>query len=408
METVTVNTTPRGPLQGIRILDLTTVMLGPFATQIFGEMGADVIKIEAPGGDIGRWTGVGKSPGMSAAHMMKGRNKRSVILDLKNPKAREPLRRLVETADVFVHNIRPQAAKRLCIDYDAIANWESDIIYAAATGYGEAGPYVDKPAYDDLIQGASGLAALSGAVTGTPRYGPSVLADKTVGLYLTYAITMALFHRERTGEGQRVHVPMYEAFTSFVMNEHMQGHSFEPPIGPPGYQRLLTPHRRPYPTADGHVCVLPYNDKHWQKFFELTGRPELSRDARFADQPSRSKNIDALYEIVGEIMVGRTSAEWLEVLAAADIPVMPMNTPEDLFECPHLESVDMFPEVDHPTEGRMRHIKVPVHFSKTPGGYYRHPEQPGQSTEAVLSEVGYEADDIAALWEAGAIGEPAK
>ncbi|MFT5511203.1 MAG: crotonobetainyl-CoA:carnitine CoA-transferase CaiB-like acyl-CoA transferase [Hyphomicrobiaceae bacterium] len=403
-----MNTTPPGPLQGIRVLDLTTVMLGPFATQIFGEMGADVIKIEAPGGDIGRWTGVGKSAGMSAAHMMKGRNKRSVILDLKKPEAREPLQRLVETADVFVHNIRPEAAKRLSIDYDAIANWKSDIIYAAATGYGEAGPYVDKPAYDDLIQGASGLAALSGAVTGTPRYGPSVLADKTVGLYLTYAITMALFHRERTGEGQRVHVPMYEAFTSFVMNEHMQGHAYEPPIGPPGYQRLLTPHRRPYPTADGHVCVLPYNNKHWQRFFELTGQPELSEDERFADQPSRSKNIDALYEIVGETMIGRTSAEWLEVLSAADIPVMPMNTPEDLFECPHLEGVGMFPEVDHPTEGRIRHIKVPVHFSKTPGGYYRHAEQPGQSTEAVLSEVGYTPDDISALSEAGAIGKPAR
>lgn len=403
-----MNTPPPGPLQGIRVLDLTTVMLGPFATQIFGEMGADVIKIEAPGGDIGRWTGVGKSPGMSAAHMMKGRNKRSVILDLKKLEAREPLQRLVESADVFVHNIRPEAARRLGIDYDTIAAFKNDIIYAAATGYGEAGPYVDKPAYDDLIQGASGLAALTGAVTGTPRYGPSVLADKTVGLYLTYAITMALFHRERTGEGQRVHVPMYEAFASFVMNEHMQGHAFEPPIGPPGYQRLLTPHRRPYPTADGHICALPYNDKHWQRFFELTGKPELSRDPRFADQPSRSKNIDALYEIVGQVMLGRTSAEWLEVLTAADIPVMPMNTPEDLFACPHLESVDMFPEVEHPTEGRVRHIKVPVHFSKTPGGYYRHSEHPGQSTEDVLSEVGYGPDDIAGLLAAGAVSKPDK
>jgi len=400
-----VTNTPRGPLQGIRVLDLTTVMLGPFSTQIFGEMGADVIKIEAPGGDIGRWTGVGKSPGMSAAHMMKGRNKRSVILDLKKQEAREPLRRLVEATDVFVHNIRPKAATRLGIDYETIVQWKSDIIYAAATGYGEAGPYVDKPAYDDLIQGASGLAALSGTVTGTPRYGPSVLADKTVGLYLTYAITMALFHRERTGEGQRVHVPMYETFASFVMNEHMQGQVFEPPIGPAGYQRLLTPHRRPYPTADGHICVLPYNDKHWRQFFGVAGRPELSEDARFADQPSRSKNIDALYEIVGEVMIHRTSAEWLDVLTAADVPVMPMNTPEGLFECPHLTAVEMFPEVDHPTEGRVRHIKVPVHFSKTPGGYYRHPEQPGQSTAAVLSEVGYGPDDIVALEKAGAVGK---
>lgn len=405
MGTIAVNTTQPGPLQGIRVIDLTTVMLGPFATQIFGEMGADVIKIEAPGGDIGRWTGVGKSPGMSAAHMIKGRNKRSVILDLKKQEAREVLRRLVESADVFVHNIRPEAAKRLGIDYDTVAGWQSDIIYAAATGYGEAGPYVDKPAYDDLIQGASGLAALSGAVTGTPRYGPNVLADKTVGLYLTYSISMALFHRERTGEGQRIHVPMYESFVSFVMNEHMQGHTFEPPIGPPGYKRLLTPHRRPFPTTDGYICVMPYSDKHWQKFFEVAGRGELKEDARFADQPSRSKNIDALYEIVGEILKSRTSAAWLEILEAADIPITPMNSPSDLFECPHLKQVDMFPLVDHPTEGRMRHIKVPVHFSKTPGGYYRHPEQPGQSTETVLSEVGYEPDEIAALAENGAIGK---
>ncbi len=397
--------TPRGPLQGIRVIDLTTVMLGPFGTQILGEMGADVIKIEPPGGDIGRWTGVSKNPGMSAAYMMKGRNKRSVVLDLKKPEAREPLRRLVETADVFVHNIRPKAAARLGIDYETVAAWKEDIVYAAATGYGESGPYVDKPAYDDLIQGASGLAALFGDVTGTPRYGPSVLADKTTGLFLTYAITMALFHRQRTGEGQRVHVPMYETFAAFVMNEHMQGRMFEPPEGPAGYQRMLTPHRRPYPTADGHICVLPYNDKHWGKFFDLAGRPELTEDARFANQPARSKNIDALYEIVAEIMTNRTSAEWLEILEAADVPVLPMNTPEDLFECPHLSAVGMFPLVDHPTEGRIRHIKVPVHFSKTPGGYYRHPEQLGQSTQSVLSELGYQPDDIAALQKAGAVGK---
>jgi crotonobetainyl-CoA:carnitine CoA-transferase CaiB-like acyl-CoA transferase len=400
-----VTSTPRGPLQGIRVIDLTTVMLGPFGTQILGEMGADVIKIEPPGGDIGRWTGVSKNPGMSAAYMMKGRNKRSVVLDLKKSEAREPLRRLVKTADVFVHNIRPKAAARLGIDYETVAAWKEDIVYAAATGYGESGPYVDKPAYDDLIQGASGLATLFGEVTGTPRYGPSVLADKTTGLFLTYAISMALFHRERTGEGQRVHVPMYETFAAFVMNEHMQGRMFEPPEGPAGYQRMLTPHRRPYPTADGHICVLPYNDKHWGKFFDLAGRPELREDARFANQQARSKNIDALYEIVAGIMTNRTSAEWLEILEAADIPVLPMNTPEELFECPHLSAVGMFPLVDHPTEGRIRHIKVPVHFSKTPGGYYRHPEQLGQSTQSVLSELGYQPDDIAALQEAGAVGK---
>ncbi|MFP6757421.1 MAG: CoA transferase, partial [Alphaproteobacteria bacterium] len=209
-----------------------------------------------------------------------------------------------------------------------------------------------------------------------------------------------------TGEGQRVHVPMYETFVAFIMNEHMQGRMFEPPQGPAGYQRMLTPHRRPYPTAGGYICVLPYIDKHWRAFFELAGRPELSSDARFADQPSRSKNIEALYEIVGGIMQGRTSAQWLEVLAAADIPAMAMHTPEDLFECPHLDAVGMFPLVDHPTEGKVRHLKVPVHFSKTPGGYYRHAEQIGQSTDAVMAEIGYSPEEFAALRATGVTGRP--
>lgn len=394
--------TPRGPLQGIRVIDLTTVMLGPFCTQILGEMGADVIKVEPPGGDIGRWTGAFKTPGMSSAFLMKGRNKRSVVLDLKNAEAKEPLKRLVESADVFVHNIRPKAATRLGIDYESIAAIKPDIVYAAATGYGEEGPFVDKPAYDDLIQGASGLASLFGSVTGTPRYGPSVLADKTTGLYLTYSISMGLFHRERTGEGQKIHVPMYESFAGFIMNEHMQGRMYDPPTGEAGYQRMLTPNRRPFPTADGYICVLPYNDKHWGKFFDVAGKPKLAKDQRFVDQPSRSKNIDALYEIVTEIMADRTSAEWLRVLEEADIPVMPMNSPEDLFDCPHLTAVGMFPEVEHPTEGKIRHIKVPVNFSKTPGGYYRHPENLGQSTAEALADVGYSEAEIAALVATGA------
>jgi crotonobetainyl-CoA:carnitine CoA-transferase CaiB-like acyl-CoA transferase len=377
-------------------------MLGPFCTQILGEMGADVIKVEPPGGDIGRWTGAFKTPGMSSAYLMKGRNKRSVVLDLKKPEAQEPLKRLVESADVFVHNIRPKAAARLGINYESIAAIKPDIVYAAATGYGEEGPFVDKPAYDDLIQGASGLASLFGSVTGTPRYGPSVLADKTTGLFLTYSISMGLFHRERTGEGQKIHVPMYESFAGFIMNEHMQGRMYDPPTGEAGYQRMLTPHRRPFPTADGYVCVLPYNDKHWGRFFDVAGKPELAKDPRFTDQPSRSRNIDALYEIVTEIMAHRTSAEWLCVLEEADIPVMPMNSPEDLLDCPHLTAVGMFPEVEHPTEGRIRHIKVPVSFSKTPGGYYRHPENLGQSTREALADVGYSETEIAALIDAGA------
>ena len=393
---------PAGPLDGIRVVDLTTVMFGPFCTQILGEMGAGIIKVEPPEGDIGRQTGATRSPGMSAAHLMKGRNKRSVVLDLKQAPARDALSRLVANADVFVHNMRPQAATRLGIDYDTVAAWKPDIVYAAATGFGEQGPYAERPAYDDLIQGMAGMAGLYGMAAGEPRYAPTVLADKTSGLFLLYAITMALFHRERTGEGQKVQVPMFECIASFLMNEHMQGRTFEPPVGEAGYARLLTPHRRPYPTADGYVCAMPYNNRHWQKFFNLIGQPEMAGDERFATQAARSRNIDALYAIVGECMLERTTGAWLRALEEADIPCGPMNTPEELFEDPHLRAVGMFPEVEHPTEGPIRHIKVPVSFSKTPGGLHRHAERLGGSSRAVLVEAGLTDEEIDRLEQAGA------
>ncbi len=395
---------PRGPLQGIRVIDLTTVMLGPFCTQILGEMGADVIKIEAPDGDVNRWTGAARSPGMSSGQLIKGRNKRHIVLDLKRPEAREPFERLIRSADVFVHNIRPKAAARLGIDYETIRALKPDIIHAVATGFGEDGPFVDKPAYDDLIQGASGIASLFGQVTGTPRYAPTVMADKTTGLFLSNYISMALFHRERTGEGQKLHVPMYESFAAFMISEHMQGQAFVPPTGPAGYSRLTTPHRRPYESADGYVCVVPYTQRHWRSFFDLAGRPELFDDPRFSTQTERTKNIDTLYGIVAEVVETRTTAEWIEELTKADVPVGPMNTPEDLFDCPHLQAVGMFPEVDHPTEGRIRHIKVPVNFSKTPGGLYRHAEKLGQSTDQVLTEIGFSDTEISALHDAGVAG----
>jgi crotonobetainyl-CoA:carnitine CoA-transferase CaiB-like acyl-CoA transferase len=392
---------PPGPLQGIRVIDLTTVMFGPYCTQIMGEMGAEVIKVESPEGDIGRQTGVARSPGMSAAHLMKGRNKRSIVLDLKQPAGLEALERLTKTGDVFVHNMRPQAAQKLGIDYDAVAIWKPDIIYAVATGFGEDGPYAERPAYDDLIQGMAGMAGLYGMVTGEPRYAPTVMADKTSGLFLLYAITMALFHRQRTGEGQKVQVPMFECMVSFLMNEHMQARTFEPPRGAAGYQRMLTPHRKPYATADGYICVLPYNNRHWQRFFALIGRPELATDERFAQQAARSQHIDALYAIVAESMRAHSTAEWLCLLKEADIPCGPMNTPDDVFNDPHLQAVGMFPEIEHPTEGLIRHLKVPVKFSKTPGGLQRHAERLGGSSTAVLRELGYAEAQIAEFEKRG-------
>ena len=393
---------PKGPLQGVRVVDLTTVMLGPFCTQILGEMGAEVIKIETPDGDVNRWTGESRSPGMSTGQLIKGRNKRSIVLNLKVVEAREAFEKLIKTADVFVHNIRPKAASRLAIDYETIAELNPSIIYASATGFGEAGPFADKPAYDDLIQGASGIASLYGKVTGTPRYVPSVMADKTTGLFLSNYISMALFHKERTGEGQKLHVPMYETFTAFVISEHMQGQTFVPATGPAGYTRMLTVHRKPYETMDGFICVVPYTQKHWMNFFTLVGEQNLIEDPRFSSQTDRTKNIDALYEIVSDSMKTRTTSDWLITLTDADIPAGPMNSPEDLFDCPHLDAVGMFPEIEHPTEGRIKHIKVPVTFSKTPGGLYRHSEKLGESTHAVLSELGFSKAEIINLQNTGA------
>ena len=395
--------TPKGPLQGVRVVDLTTVMLGPFCTQILGEMGAEVIKIETPEGDVNRWTGESRSPGMSTGQLIKGRNKRSIILDLKVKKVRKVFEKLIQTADVFVHNIRPKAAKRLAIDYETIAELNPSIIYASATGFGETGPFADKPAYDDLIQGASGIASLFGKVTGTPRYVPSVMADKTTGLFLSNYISMALFHRERTGEGQKLHVPMYESFAAFVVSEHMQGQTFVPPTGPAGYTRMLTAHRKPYETKDGFICVVPYTQKHWANFLALVGRADLIKDPRFFNQTERTKNIDTLYEIVSDSMKRRSTNDWIIALSDADIPAGPMNSPEDLFECPHLKAVEMFPEIEHPTEGRIKHIKVPAAFSKTPGGLYHHSEKLGASTNTVLNELGFSRTEISELENLGAI-----
>ena len=395
--------TPKGPLQGVRVIDLTTVMLGPFCTQILGEMGAEIIKIETPEGDVNRWTGESRSPGMSTGQLIKGRNKRSIILDLKVKKVRKVFEKLIQTADVFVHNIRPKAAKRLAIDYETIAELNHNIIYASATGFGETGPFADKPAYDDLIQGASGIASLFGKVTGTPRYVPSVMADKTTGLFLSNYISMALFHRERTGEGQKLHIPMYESFAAFVVSEHMQGQTFVPPTGPAGYTRMLTAHRKPYETKDGFICVVPYTQKHWANFLALVGRADLIKDPRFSNQTERTKNIDTLYEIVSDSMKRRSTNDWIIALSDADIPAGPMNSPEDLFECPHLKAVEMFPEIEHPTEGRIRHIKVPAAFSKTPGGLYHHSEKLGASTNTVLNELGFSRTEISELENLGAI-----
>jgi crotonobetainyl-CoA:carnitine CoA-transferase CaiB-like acyl-CoA transferase len=393
---------PKGPLDGVRIIDLTTVMFGPYCTQILAEMGADVIKIEQPAGDTSRHVGPGRSPGMSGGYLTKARNKRSIMLDLKQDAAKPIFAKLIAGADAFVHNIRPKPAARIGIDYETVQAINKEIVYCAATGFRPESPYADKAAYDDLIQGLSGFASLNGKVSGgEPRYAPSVIVDKVSGLFASYAVMMALFHRERTGEGQRVDVGMFEAFTAFLMQEHLQGRAFEPPIGPAGYSRLLTTHRRPYKTADSYVCVVPYTDRHWRSFFRIVGRPELAADERFATIANRTVHIDALYEIVADSLTVRTTSEWLEALAEADIAAMPMHDVESVIDDPHIQAIGLFSEHEHPTEGKVRYIEAPVRLSKTPGGLRHHADRLGQSSVPILEEIGLNETEIEALIAAG-------
>ncbi|MES2562149.1 MAG: CoA transferase, partial [Pseudomonadota bacterium] len=340
-----------GPLAGVRVLDLTSVILGPYATQILGDLGADVVKIEPPEGDNMRYGAPMRSPGMGHIFLHLNRNKRSVVLDLKQVSGRAALLRLAATADVLVYNVRPQAMARLRLTYEDVRSVNERIVYVGAYGFSQAGPYAAKPAYDDLIQGMVALPTLlQQAGADRPRFVPSTVADRITGLNTVNAITTALFYRERTGKGQAVEVPMFESLAQFVLGDHMAGETFEPAIGAMGYARLLAPHRNPYETRDGYLCLLIYNDKQWRSFFRLLGREEMfATDARFSTQTSRSEHIAEIYAFVAEHMRSRTSAEWLEALTQADIPVMPLNSLKGLLTDPHLTQTGFFSTIDHPS-----------------------------------------------------------
>jgi crotonobetainyl-CoA:carnitine CoA-transferase CaiB-like acyl-CoA transferase len=393
-----------GPLEGVRIIDVTTVLLGPYGTQILADLGADVIKVEAPPtGDIARNMGTVKNPGMGGIFLNANRNKRSIALDLKQEAAKEALRKLIPTADVFVHNMRPQAIARLGFDYEAVAAIKPDIVYCGAYGFGQGGPYKAKPAYDDAIQAASGLASMFIRQDGKPRYVPSAMADKLVGLTMSQAIGMALFHRERTGEGQFVEVPMFETLVSFLLLEHLNGCTYVPAIGTTGYQRVATPSRRPYPTKDGFVCILPYSDKQWRAFFAAVGRSELMQDPRFATYRARIDSVDELYGFVGSITPERTTAEWVALCEEAHIPSMPLIDVEDLMEDEHLAAVGMFEPMTHPSEGETVLVNSPVNYAKTPTSIRRHAPLFGENGAEVLKEIGYDDAAIADLVETGAL-----
>jgi crotonobetainyl-CoA:carnitine CoA-transferase CaiB-like acyl-CoA transferase len=392
-----------GPLEGVRILDLTTVVMGPYATQILADFGADVVKVEPPEGDVMRQNAPMRSKGMGHIFMNANRNKRSVVLDLKTPAGRAACLAIAKGADVLIYNIRPQAMARLKLAYEDLRAVNPRLIYVGAFGYSQRGPYAAKAAYDDLIQGATALPwLLKEAGAETPRYVPATLADRSVGLHIVNAVCAALYWREKSGRGQRVDVPMFESLLQTVMGEHMGGYTYLPKMGDPGYARMLAKERRPYETKDGHVCVLVYNDKQWRAFFALIGRPELMKDARFATPEARSRDFDGANALVAAEMTKRTTAEWIEALEKADIPVQRMNSLSDVVEDPHLAAIGYFREVEHPSEGRIRSMAVPSEWSDSVPEYRRHAPRLGEHTREVLREAGLANAEIEALIESGA------
>ncbi len=388
-----------GPLAGIKILDLTTVVLGPLATQILGDLGAEVIKIEPPEGDIMRYAGPARHREMGHVFLNLNRNKRSLVLDLKQPDAAPVLLGLAAQSDVLMHNMRPQAMARLGFAWERLRQVNPRIVYCSAQGYGQDGPLADRPAFDDIIQGASGLVALEMATGGEARFVPTLIGDKTVGLTMVYAVMAALLQRERTGLGQAIEVPMLETMTAFVMAEHMGGLTFEPPLGPPGYARMLAPDRRPHRTADGHICILPYTDRHWRDFFRIAGRPELAADARLADAQTRARHVAELYALVAECVCDAPTAHWLAELKAADIPCGPVNPLAELPDDAHLAAVGFFPLTEHPSEGSIRVVRPPVRFGEADCALRRPAPRLGEHSREILREAGFgepEIDDLLA------------
>ena len=391
-----------GPLQGIKVVEMTSVVLGPWACQMLADMGADVVKIEQPRGDSNRSLGAAQNPGMAALYLTCNRNKRSIVLDLRLPGARDAVLALVKEADVFIHNNRPQVMTKLGLDYADLRKINPRIIYCGAYGYSKKGPYGRLGALDDSIQAASGIAMLNEMVLGEPRYLPTIVADKTTAITVVYGVLAALFHRERTGEGQELEVPMFETMVNWVMAEHLWGMTFDPPKGKPGYTRLMSKDRKPYKTLDGYIAVLPYLDAHWVKFCEVTGYRQFIEDERFRTLADRVRNIDATNQTTAMIMATRTTADWLEVLAPSGIPHIVVNTLEGLVTDPHLVETGFWKSFDHPTEGRLRMPAFPVNFGATPASIERPAPRLGEHTVEVLREAGLDDAVINSLTSSGA------
>ena len=400
-----------GPLAGIRVLDLTAVVLGPLATQILGDYGADVIKLEPPEGDLMRAGGVARQRGMGAIFLAINRNKRSLAIDLKQPAGLAAVKRLLPTVDVLVHNMRSAAIDRLGLGYDACAAINPKLVYAVATGFGEAGPMAGQPAFDDVIQAACGLAGLMGHADpsgqGRPDYVPSLIADKTTGLVLVNAVLAALFERTRSGMGQFVEVPMFETMVSFTLTEHLAGQTFDPPLGPAGYGRLLAGGRKPAATRDGHVALLPYTGAHWRRFFQATGHGELADRYDVDDRHARNRHTAALYAAMADIAARHSTDELLALCERLDIPATRINTIDSLTRNPHLLAVGLFQHQRHANTGPMLAMRPATLFARTPADLALPPPLLGEHSGEVLREAGFSDDEITTLQHQGVVGAAA-
>lgn len=381
-----MNKKPASALDGIKIIDMTSVVFGPLATQMLGDLGADVIKVESPEGDMLRLVQPAKTPGMGAAFIGINRNKRSVVLDLKTAEGREKLLELLTDADVFISSIRPAALARLSLAPDQLRALNPKLITVAAVGFGSDGPYADKPAYDDSVQSVSGMAGLAMMQNpdNPPAYAPTIIADKLGGVTAAHAVMTALFHRERTGQAQHVEVPMFETLASFLMVEHMAAATFEEEPESFGYKRMLVPHRRPVQTKDGYITLLPYTNAQWARFFKSVGREEMLDHPWVTSMDERSANIGGIYDMVAQIAPERTTEEWITLMEQADIPAMPVRKLKDLPHDPHLAATGFFQKIDHPTEGTLWTTKPSVKYSATPA---RHDILP-------VPKLGEHSDDI--------------
>lgn len=392
-----------GPLEGVRVVDLTSVVVGPLATQILADHGAEVIKVESKAGDLVRvMNGKSVTPAMGAKFLHLNRNKRSIVLDLKQPAGHAALMKLIERTDVLIWNVRPPSMARLGFAYEDVRAVNPKIVYCGMFGFGQDGRYRDKPAYDTIIQGSGGMAALHHRAMGEPRFVPMVVADKVVGLIAVQMIAMALYRRAQTGEGCSIEIPMFENLVKFVLEEHMYLKTFEPPLGDTGDPRLLDPLGKPIPTKDGWICISANTNDQAFAFFDAVGRPELKTDPRFSSIPARFAHVKDYFEIRMEALKSKTTAEWLEILDRADVPAMPYNTLDGVLEDPHLKDIGFFELKDHPTEGRTRSMRLPNKWSCGTRREWNPAPKLGQHSVEILREAGYTDAEIAAMIAGGA------